>query len=145
MIKVGGVQLKGLDAVIKAIERKGEQVETDIKRTIFETASDIERDAIISANGSGLSTIGQRIEKQITDQGFKATVGVQGDDPLPAYFEFGTGASAREILAPYPEEIKAIARQFFISGDGRLVGRPYLFPAFFKAQAEIQRRLNQIK
>ena len=39
-------------------------------------------------------------------------------DPLTKamYFEFGTGLSASQILAPYPQWVKDIAYEYYVSG-----------------------------
>ena len=55
----------------------------------------------------------------------------KGND-MAAYIEFGTGLSAREILAPYPQWVKDIAMQFFVNGLGTLQGKPYLYNNFLK-------------
>ena len=65
--------------------------------------------------------------------------------------EFGTGLSAQQILsgAQYTPEIKAQARNFYRNGKGRIIGQPYLFPAFFRNTAnlvqEIEKEINDIK
>lgn len=65
-----------------------------------------------------------------------------------AWMEFGTGLSAQQILsgAQYTPEIKAQARNFYRNGKGRIIGQPYLFPAFFRNTAnlvqEIEKEIN---
>jgi len=54
-------------------------------------------------------------------------VGVLGENNLAAYFEFGTGLSAREILAPYPQWIKDIAWQFYVNGLGYIERKNRIF------------------
>ena len=56
----------------------------------------------------------------------------KGGNDMAAYIEFGTGLSAREILAPYPQCVKDIAMQFFVNGLGTLQGKPYLYSNFLK-------------
>ena len=56
----------------------------------------------------------------------------KGGNDMAAYIEFGTGLSAREILAPYPQWVKDIAMQFFVNGLGTLQGKPYLYSNFLK-------------
>ena len=58
------------------------------------------------------------IDKKFTDRGLTGEVGVMGEmegNHIAAYIEFGTGLSAREILAPYPQWIKDIAHEFYVS------------------------------
>ena len=66
--------------------------------------------------------------------------------------EFGTGLSAREILSnpTYTEEVRSLARTYFRNGKGRIIGQPYLMPAFFRNTANLVQNLvteitNKIK
>jgi hypothetical protein len=80
------------------------------------------------------------ITSSFRDKGFTGEVAVdgakredgKGGDDMAAYIEFGTGLSAREILAPYPQWVKDIAMQFFVNGLGTLQGKPYLYNNFLK-------------
>ena len=48
---------------------------------------------------------------------------IQSDPAHKAmYFEFGTGLSASQILAPYPQWVKDIAYEYYVSGKGTLIG-----------------------
>lgn len=73
-----------------------------------------------------------QIDKKFSEGGLKAEVGVMGDNPLAAYIEFGTGLSAKEILAPYPQWIKDLAMQFYINGMGTIEGKPYLYNNYLR-------------
>lgn len=104
------------------------------------------------------------IDKKITEKGLQAEVGVMGGglvdikdstgnvvgrvykdgNPIAAYFEFGTGLSAKKILAKYPDWIKKIARQFYINGKGTLTGKPYLFNNFLLKKKDFERELKKI-
>lgn len=64
-----------------------------------------------------------------------------GND-MAAYIEFGTGLSAREILAPYPEWIRRIAMQFYVNGKGLLQGKPYLFNNFLVISERFKKDLD---
>lgn len=52
--------------------------------------------------------------------------------PYSAYLEFGTGDYAKALLSSYPEDWRALARQFYINGLGRTYSDPYLYPAFIR-------------
>lgn len=71
------------------------------------------------------------LKGEVVVDGAKREDGKGGDD-MAAYIEFGTGLSAREILAPYPQWVKDIAMQFFVNGLGTLQGKPYLYNNFLK-------------
>ena len=78
-----------------------------------------------------------KIDGVISDGGYSGEVGVMGsseskESKMAAYIEFGTGLSAREILAPYPQEVKDTAMAFYVNGQGTLIGSPYLFNNFLK-------------
>lgn len=85
-----------------------------------------------------------KINSKIEPDKLNGEVGVMGNDPLSAYFEFGTGLYASWILAPYPQWIKDIAMQFYVNGEGKLRGKPYLFPNFFIAQEWMLKELNKL-
>lgn len=92
------------------------------------------------------------IDKRITDGGLKGEVGILGNqlsppdkgDPsnLAVYIEFGTGLSAKEILADYPEWIKELAMQYYVNGRGTLIGSPYLFNNFLTYISIFERKLE---
>lgn len=90
----------------------------------------MDRDNMERAGVDSLNFI--HIDKKFSKGGLTGEVGVFGDNELAAYFEFGTGLSAREILAPYPQEIKDIAKQFYINGQGTLKGHPYLYNNYLR-------------
>ena len=66
-----------------------------------------------------------------------------GND-MAAYIEFGTGLSAREILAPYPEWVRRIAIQFYVNGKGLLQGKPYLFNNFLVINERFKKELDEL-
>jgi hypothetical protein len=87
---------------------------------------------------------GDTPDKEIKDKDGNV-IGRQGDaNPMAAYFEFGTGLSAREILAPYPQWIKDIAWKFYINGLGTLKGKPYLYPSVLKNTEIFNKKLDEI-
>lgn len=78
-----------------------------------------------------------KIDGVISDGGYSGEVGVMGsseskESKMAAYIEFGTGLSAVQILAPYPQEVKDTAMAFYVNGQGTLTGSPYLFNNFLK-------------
>ena len=87
------------------------------------------------------------IDKKFTNKGLTGEVGVMGEmegNHIAAYIEFGTGLSAREILAPYPQWIKDIAHEFYISGQGKLKGKPYLYNNFLVIAEKFKRDLKEL-
>ena len=87
------------------------------------------------------------IDKKFTDKGLTGEVGVMGEmegNHIAAYIEFGTGLSAREILAPYPQWVKDVAHEFYVSGQGKLKGKPYLYNNFLVIAEKFKRDLKEL-
>jgi hypothetical protein len=149
------VTVKGLDAALKDLDKQEQIVIDAVKDILVNTATDIEIEAIRNAPASWQGrplNIKQRIDKVVEDNGLAWRVGVQSGDPvfeIEAWLEFGTGLSAREILSnpQYTQEVRDIARRFYRNGQGRIIGQPYLMPAFFRNTAnlvqEIENEINK--
>jgi hypothetical protein len=87
------------------------------------------------------------IDKKFTDKGLTGEVGVMGEmegNHIAAYIEFGTGLSAREILAGYPKWIQEIAYEFYVNGQGTLQGKPYLYNNFLVIAEKFKRDLKEL-
>jgi hypothetical protein len=87
------------------------------------------------------------IDKKFTDKGLTGEVGVMGEmegNHIAAYIEFGTGLSAREILAGYPKWIQDIAYEFYVNGQGKLQGKPYLYNNFLVIEEKFKRDLKEL-
>lgn len=134
------MKITGLNALISDIEKYKEDTVKEIKGVIEDTATDVEIDAIRNAP----QFIRSKIDKIFSNGGLTVVIGVQGADPLPAYFEFGTGLSAKSILAPYPQWVKDIAMQFYVNGQGVLRGKPFLYPALLKAQVQFEKDIQEV-
>src|SRR5690606_1450053 len=106
------------------------------------TAASSRPDLIEEFKGQGLNFI--LVNKEFSKGGLKAEVGVFGDNPMAAYIEFGTGLSAREILAPYPQWVQDIAWTFKGDFDGTLKGSPYLYNNYCRLLPEHQKRLKEL-
>lgn len=149
------VTVKGLEAALKDLDKQEDIVIEAVKDILSSVATDIERQAIAAAPSTweGLPlSIKQRIDKVAEDNGLTWRVGVQSGDPdfeIEAWLEFGTGLSAREILSnpQYTPEIRDVARRFYRNGQGRIIGQPYLMPAFLRNTAnlvnEIEAEINK--
>jgi hypothetical protein len=141
-----GVKVKGLDTARRDLFKKRQLIVDAVKDTLANTATNIEIEASRNAPSSyqigdasiNLSFIAQKINKKGFNDGLYWNVGL--DVPVTgeqweAWIEFGTGLSAQQILGgvQYTSEIKAkIKTLFFRNGKGRIIGRPYLYPAFFR-------------
>lgn len=139
------ITVKGLDAALKDLDKKEQIVIDAVKDILASTATDIEIEAIRNApstwQGEDLN-IKQRIYKDVENAGLTYLVGVKVGSPIfeiEAWIEFGTGLSAREILSnpQYTQEVRDIAKRFYRNGRGRIIGQPYLMPAFFRNTANL--------
>jgi hypothetical protein len=144
------VVVKGLDSALRDLNKQEDVVIEAVKDILSSTATDIEIEAIRNAPASWEGqplNIKQRIDKVVENDGLNWKVGVQSGDPvfeIEAWLEFGTGLSAREILAnpQYTQEVRDIARRFYRNGEGRIIGQPYLMPAFFRNTANLVQEIE---
>jgi hypothetical protein len=144
------VKVKGVDKAIADFNKKSNSIVNAVKETLATTATDIEFEATLNAPDSyqigeariDLSFIGQKINKKVSDNGLSWNVGIDvptSGEQWEAWMEFGTGLSAGQILKnpTYSEEVRTLARTYFRNGKGRIVGDPYLMPAFFRNTANL--------
>ena len=139
------IRVKGLREAIKELIKKGDTAETIIKQKLRDTADEILLDAKNDAPfGPGLS-IKQRLDANPFDGGLRFEIGMQGTLDIDAYYEFGTGLSAQQILSNplYTNEMRDLAMMFFKDGKGRLRGTPYLFPNYIKHTANLVEELKK--
>jgi hypothetical protein len=144
------VKVKGLDKALADIRKKEAAIVNAVKDTLQNTATAIEFEATLNAPNSyqigdqsiNLSFISQKINKTSENNGLIWNIGLNvpsTGEQWEAWMEFGTGLSAEQILgrAGYTSEIKAQADNFFRNGKGRIIGRPYFYPAFFRNTANL--------
>jgi hypothetical protein len=139
------IRVAGLSEAIKELRKKGDTAETIIKKKLRDTADEILLDAKNDAPfGPGLS-IKQRLDANPFDGGLRFEIGVQGTLDIDAYYEFGTGLSAQQILSNplYTNEMRDLAMMFFKDGKGRLRGTPYLFPNYIKHTSNLVEELKK--
>lgn len=129
-------------AIINTVGRDLERYRNDTVKKVRDLISDFASQLEIEATRDAPNFI--HIDKKISKGGLKAEVGVMGDNPLAAYIEFGTGLSAREILAPYPQWISDIAMQFYVNGMGTLKGKPYLYNNYLRILHGFRVELDKI-
>ncbi len=115
-----------------------------MRELVVDTVTTIEIEATRKAPVGEDGDIFINIDKRFSNNDMTGEVGVMGENNLAAYFEFGTGLSAREILAPYPEWIREIAWKFYINGLGTLKGKPYLYPSVLKNTEIFNKKLDEI-
>lgn len=144
------VKIKGFDKALADIDKKSDAIIEAVKDVLTETATAIEVEATRNSPKSyqigdasiNLSFIGQKINKKVSNNGFYWNIGLDvpsSGEQWEAWMEFGTGLSAREILSnpQYSQEVRNIAKTFYRNGKGRIIGQPYLMPAFYRNTASL--------
>ena len=144
------VKLNGLNQFKADLLRIENGILDATKEVLSDTATNIERDAIAAAPTSyqigdatiNLSFIKQKIKKSQLNKGLRFKIGLSvpsNKEQWEAWMEFGTGLSAREILSnpTYTEEVRTLAKTYYRNGKGRIIGQPYLMPAFFRNTANL--------
>jgi hypothetical protein len=144
------ITVKGLDETLTNLDKKVNAIVDAVKDTLSSTATDIEIEATRNAPNSyqigdatiNLSFIKQKIDKNVSNNGLVWNVGISvpsTGEQWEAWMEFGTGLSAEQILKnpTYSEEVRTLARTYFRNGEGRIVGQPYLMPAFYRNTANL--------
>ena len=111
-----------------------------LKEVVIDNAKELE--ILATRDAPNFITIDTKAVKGM--RGYSLEVGVFGDNDLAAYWEFGTGLSARKILAPYPKEVKDLAWTFKGKVDGVLIGQPYLYPNYFILEPLFIRELQKL-
>jgi hypothetical protein len=144
------IKVNGLAELTDKLKKFGADGEKSVKRNLEFGATNIEIKAINNAParlGGQQLNIKQRIDKVVSNSGLNWKVGIQGSEDLDAYIEFGTGLNFLEIVNAkpelYTEDIRALAFEFYKTGQGTLRGTPYLFPAFFEESPELLKRLER--
>ena len=139
------VTFKGLDQALAYVKQKENAMIEAVKDVLANTATDVEKQATASApsqwEGYPLN-IKQKIGKKSSNNGLLWQVGIDvptTGEQWEAWMEFGTGLSAEQILKnpTYSEEVRTLARSYFRNGKGRIIGQPYLMPAFFRNSSNL--------
>lgn len=105
-----------------------------------------------TAIGQGVQDIASDARGKCKAQSIASTIATAKDGTkwtittsgvISAYLEFGTGNFAKALLANYPADWLALARNFYVSGLGRMPAQPYLFPAFQQNKRELIEKVAQ--
>ena len=130
------------------LKKYKESIVSEIKDHISDFATDVE----IAATRDAPNFLS--IDKKFENGGLSAEVGVMGGQlvgenqssgyNIAAYWEFGTGLSAVEITAGYPQWVKDKAMEYYVSGKGTLVGSPYLYNNFLAYLTPFERKVRTL-
>lgn len=61
-----------------------------------------------------------------------------------AYVEFGTGPYAAKYVPSLEPEWQAIAKEYYVNGQGRMPARPYLHPAVMNNLPLFDQKFNEL-
>jgi len=158
-------KFKNMAELSRAIDKLGSEFKEEVQGIVGFNLTEMEAQAKRDAPGAGdriqtehskvsLNTldrkqkgwtpIDQAINKEIAKDGFSGSVYVEKSaGEVSAWVEFGTGQSARAYLVSVPPEWRNAAKKFYIDGKGKIVNRPYLYPAFMRYSIEFQKELKE--
>ncbi len=135
------VYVKNLNKVTKGLEVKANALSKEIKKEVFIRAKTIENDATRLKNVGSIY-----INTKQEDNGFTQLIEASSgaNAPIAAYVNFGTGTFAAQYLAGLPSDIQALARQYYVTGQGRLPANPYLTNPYLRERKKFTENLKKI-
>jgi hypothetical protein len=132
------IKITGLEQFKDYLGKVSKKIEEEAKLQVLDSATAIE------LNAKALAPIGAPIDKIATRQGLGSVIGYQSNDPIWAYGEFGTGEFAAAYLANMEPEVKEMARQFYVNGEGTLETQAALIPAFFRERGKFVMEMRKL-
>ena len=134
-------KIEGLNDVLKKIEQYDKALAEGVDLELTEAAVNIANKARVAApkgnSGQLAASIGSDVSRKYNKSVFASA-------PYSAYVEFGTGAKVFKGPFQFTPSMKAYAREFYISGKGKLPAMPYLFPAYTAEVIELRKRLKRL-
>lgn len=139
------VHIKGLDKLLKDLNKLGEKAQEEIALTTELIAKDMSRNAIRLAPSNKIIGFGGTLRlnimpKKVDKLTWKVLANALGTAPYSAYMEFGTGG-----LVEIPDELKEIAIQFKGKGirEVNLMPQPFLYPALVDGRVAYLKALKK--
>lgn len=134
--------MQGLDEVLKRIESEKKELAIAIDNELLAGA----RNVAVRAKANAPKGKSGELAASITyGKLAKYSYFVAATASYSPFVEFGTGI--RVFKTPefnFTPEMRAYARQFFVSGEGRLFPSPFLFPAYEYEKIQIVRRIKAV-
>lgn len=130
--------MKGADELMRKLNAL-----SNIRNKIADLVDDILTDTEVAAIRDAPLGINQKISKEFNRATLSGRIQVNAG-AIGAYVEFGTGASAAQLVPTLPKEWQDAARRFYINGQGRLHATPYLYPNWARYTAGFKDRVLQI-
>lgn len=113
------------------------KVNASIDKVVSTTVNNIVNEA--KSLDADVPTIAASINGGRANEGVYEIVKGEGMErpELAAYSEFGTGNFAATLLAPYPDDWRNMAMDYYVNGKGVLPSKPSLYQAYSKHTANI--------
>ena len=160
-------QVRGFQEIVTRLNSYSSNVQNEVKGIVEFNLGELEREAIANAPGGGdriateygtmninnvsdkyrgsFTPVNQAIGYEIERSGYKGSVFVEKSaGEISIFIEMGTGQSAKNYLSTVPQFWRAIAARYYISGDGTILNRPFLYPAYAKYSLQFQKELKQV-
>lgn len=138
MSKTFTIKVDGLQGVLKNLERYEKATTDKVDNELTVAAKNIAAEAISKApkNTGGLSS------GIVANTGTKFNKSVESKANFSAFVEFGTGSGVFKGTYSFTQDQKAFAKQFYVSGKGKMKSWAFLFPAFMAEIPKLVKRLR---
>lgn len=140
-VKTFNIKVNGLESVLKNMEKYDKRVADDVDHELDVAAETVAAQARARAPKGKQNRLAPSIQAN-TGQKFRKSVTVGAN--FGAFVEFGTGSHVFKGPYAFTSEEKAFARQFYVSGKGRMRSRAFLFPAFDDEKPKLLERIKKV-
>ncbi len=134
------VNQRELNRVLKNIDRKSKEVQTNVIFELEKSAQTIRNEATKKAP-TDMAELKSSISV-VRPSKFSRQVVVRAEHA--PYVEFGTGAHAAAFLSNESEEMRNYAMKFYKNGLGTLPSNPYLFPSVNDELPKLETRIKRV-
>lgn len=134
------VEIKGLNQVLSNTEKYSKDLANGIDQELSTAAENV---AVMAKVRAPKGRTGELVSSISANISTKFSKSISASAPHAPFVEFGTGV--RVFKTPefnFTPEVRAYAREFFVSGKGRQFPHPFLFPSL---EVEKPRLITRIK
>jgi HK97 gp10 family phage protein len=134
------VEVQGLSQLKKKLDNFDKNLSTGVDEELSVGAINIENKARQLAPHGKTGELGASIFSNVS-RPFQKEVG--SSLFYAPFVEFGTGVNVFKGPFEFTPEMRAFAREFFVSGKGILPAQPFLFPALIEEKPNIIKRIKE--
>lgn len=140
MAKGFSVEVKGLKELQKKLENYDQSLSKGVDQELTDGALNIAAKAKQLAPQGTSGKLAGSIGADVT-RPFQKTIGT----PLfyAPFVEFGTGRNVFKGPFNFTPEMRDFAREFFVSGKGKLEAQPFIFPALVDEKPKLIKRIKE--